>query len=104
MTVTPIIGSNTQVVTGGVAVTAIPANPNGGYITNPYSAADQGISTAEVLYLDPTGAAPGSTPGSGNGSVVALQPGQTWTVIALQNTVTKVNAGTTGHKFTAVYW
>ena len=101
MAVTPQVGPNTTITTGGTAVTAIPAAPNGGYITNPVAAADQGIGTAEVLYVDPTGAAPSLT---ANGSVIALQPGQTWNVIPDQTTVTKVNATTSSHAFTAVYW
>ncbi len=104
MAVTPVIGSHTAIATGGTAVIAVPANPNGGYIVNPLSAADQGIGSAEVLYLDPTGASPGSTAGSGNGSAIALQPGQYWNIIPSQNPATYVNAATTGHKFTAVYW
>lgn len=104
MAVTPVPGPNTVITTGGTAVGCIPPNPNGGYVTNPLSAADQGLSTAEVLYLDPTNTSPGSTPGSGNGSAVALQPGQTWNVIPGQTTTTVVNAASSGHKFTAVWW
>ncbi len=105
MTVTPTIGTHTLITTGGTAVIAIPANPpTGGYITNPLLAADQNLSVAEVLYIDPTGNPPSSTAGSANGSVVALQPGQTWLVIAQQTTTTYANAASSGHKFTAVYY
>lgn len=98
--VTPQAGAFSAVITGGSAVAAIPANPNGGFITNPFSATDQGLVTAEVLYVDavnPAGMA-------GNGTTFALQPGQTWEVIPGQTTVTSVNAASSGHKFSAVYW
>lgn len=104
MAVTPVPGNASEVVTGGVSVVAILAGPNGGFITNPSSAADQGIGTAEVLYVDPTGASPGSTAGSANGTAFALQPGQSWPVVPGQSTQTKVNAATSGHKFTCVVW
>lgn len=104
MSVTPLQGSNVAIVTGGSAVVAIPANPNGGYITNPYLNTDQGIGgAAEPLYIDPVGT-PGAVAGDGNTTTTVLYPGQTYTVIPGQTTVTKANAATTGHKFTAVYW
>ena len=59
MAVTPVAGLVSQVTTGGVAVVFDPGTPNGGFITNPVSNTDQGISpaAAENLYIDPTGAA-----------------------------------------------
>lgn len=100
MAVTPIAGAASTVVTGGTAVTAVPANPAGGFITNPYLAADQGIGTAESIYVDAVG-----TPGLvGNGTTFTIAPGQTWTLIGGQNTPTQVNAATSGHKFSVVYW
>lgn len=86
--------------TGGTAVTVVPTGPNGGFITNPLSATDQGIATAEVLYVNPVS---GATL-NGNGTTFALQPGQTWLIIPGQSTVTSVNAATSGHKFSAVYY
>ena len=98
--VTPVAGVNTVITTGGVAVEVAPANINGGYIVNPYSNTDQGITTAEVLYVsavsDPTL--------QGNGVTIALQPGQSYQMIPGQTTMTKANANSNGHKFTAVYW
>ncbi len=99
--VTPIAGLNTIIITGGTSVVVIPNNPAGGYITNPLTATDQGISIAEALYIDPVGSA---TMLHGNGTIFALQPGQTWTIIPGQTTLTYANAGTSGHKFTAVSW
>ena len=101
MAVTPTPGTNVVITSGGVSVVAIPANPNGGYITNPLSAADQNLGSSEPLYIDPTGANP--TLGA-YGSTFALQPGQTWQIIPGQSTTTKANATTSGHRFTAVYY
>ena len=94
--VTPIPGNASEVVTGGVPVTAILGGPNGGTITNPVSAADQGIAEAENLYVDPV---TGAASLQGNGTTFTLLPGQSWEVIKGQTTVTSVNAATGGHKF-----
>ena len=100
MSVTPLAPPNSSVPNSGTPVTAIPANPVGGFITNPLTAADQGIATAEPLYIsivgDPALAA--------NGTTFALQPGQTWNVVSEQTTPTRVDAPTNGHKFSATYW
>lgn len=100
-----LLPADTEVVTGGTAITSIPADAAGGIIQNPYDAQDQNISPAdpEILYVDPINA-PGSTPGAGNGTCFALYPGQTWEVIAGQDTPTRVNAATSGHKFSGIYW
>jgi hypothetical protein len=101
MAVIPIPGQNTIITTGGQSVVAISNSPNGGYITNPLIATDQGISAVEPLYVDPVGSA-GML--HANGTVFALQPGQTWNVIPGQTTPTYVNAASSGHKFSAVSW
>jgi hypothetical protein len=104
MTVTPTGGANSFVTTGGTAVIAASANSsgyNGGYITNPLLASDQGIGTAEPLIVDPTGASPGL---NANGTAIALQPGQTWNLITGQVTATMVNATTSNHKFTVIVY
>lgn len=93
MTVTPIPGTNTTVTTGGTAVQAIPPNPNGGVITNPYTA-------IEPLYVNPVGVAGTSA----FGTTFALQPGQSWSVIPGQTTQTTVNAATSAHQFSAISW
>lgn len=98
MAVTPIPGVNSIIATGGTPVIAVAANPNGGFITNPYLATDQGIATAEVLYINPVTAAGVQA----NGTTFALQPGQSWTIIPGQTTPTSTNANTAGHKFTVV--
>ena len=38
------------------------------------------------------------------GTIIALQPGQSWNFIAGQTTQTFANATSSGHRFTAVYW
>jgi hypothetical protein len=99
----PQAGAATTVVTGGtpvVAIAAVATGIGGGYITNPFLATDQGIVTAEPLYLSIVGAAGLA----GNGSVVALQPGQSFSLPAGMNAAVSINAVTNGHKFTAVWW
>lgn len=101
MPVTPRAGTNSAVVSADTPVEAVPVNPNGGFITNPYTATEQGIGAAESLYVDPTGADPTL---EGNGTTFALLPGQSWTIIPGQTTPTKVNAASSGHKFSVTYW
>jgi hypothetical protein len=96
--VTPVPGTSYQMVTGGASQVAVAAGPNGGFITNPVLATDQGIGAAEVLYVNPYGNATTSA----NNTTFALQPGQTWNIIPGQTTATSVNAITTGHQFSAV--
>lgn len=100
MSVTPIAGLASVVTAGGTPVTVFAGNPNGGVITNPASATDQGLGGAENLYVNPVGAAGLA----GNGTTFALSPGQSWTVIPSQTTTTTVNAPSSGHKFSAVSW
>lgn len=82
------------------AVLGDPAGVNGGFITNPASAADQGLANAEDLFVDPVGAASEA----GNGTTFRLAPGQTWSLIPGQTTPTSVNAASSGHKFSVVKW
>lgn len=98
MAVTPVPGNASVVVTGGVAVDAVLANPNGGFITNPVSSADQGIDPPEDLYINAIDAATLV----GNGNTFVLAPGQTWLIIPGQTTKTSVNALTSGHKFSVL--
>jgi len=100
MAVTPTPGLTDTVGTGGTPVAAVPANPNGGFITNPASAADQGLVTAEDLFVDPVTNA-GT---AGFGTTFRLGPGQTWDIIPGQTTPTTVNANTSGHRFSVVYY
>lgn len=100
MSVTIVPGINVVVAVGGTPVIAVPALPNGGLIVNPLTAADQGVSIAEPLYINPY-----TNPVlAGNGTTFALQPGQSWTVIPGQDTPTLANATTNGHRFSVIYW
>lgn len=100
MAVTPVIGNTYVVTTGGTSVVPVPANPNGGIITNPLLATDQGLANAEPLIVNPIGTA-GTHEG---GSNFALQPGQSWQIIPGQTTPTSVNALSSGHTFSVIYW
>lgn len=102
MSVTPQALVASVIAVGGTPVLVVPPNPNGGFITNPASPTDQGLSVAEPLYITPVGNSPGSAPGAGNGTTFVLYPGQTWTIIPGQTTATWVNAGSSGHKFSGV--
>lgn len=92
--VTPVAGANSVVTTGGTAVIAAGASPNGGFITNPSTA-------TEYLFVDPVSATPGL---AAQGTVFGLAPGQTWDLIAGQTTPTYVNAASNGHTFSVVVW
>src|SRR5215472_12287353 len=96
--VTPVAALVSKVAVGGTAVTPFPPNIAGAIMQNPLSPVDQNLSPAEPLYVDPTGATPGSTPGAGWGTTFTLYPGQTWAAIPFQSTPTTVNAATSGHQ------
>jgi len=97
---TPVACATTTVATGGTAVSPLAASANGYYITNPLTATDQGIGSVEPLYLDVTKAATTT----GNGTNLALQPGQTFYGIPQSTVTVSVNAATSGHKFVCVQW
>jgi D-lyxose ketol-isomerase len=101
MTTTPVAGTNTQTpATPGTAITAIPPNQSGGYIVNPLLAADQGLVNAENLYVNQAGLATTVA----NGTTIALQPGQSYTVIPATTTPVSVASASANHKYTAVCW
>ena len=99
MSVTPNPGLSTVVAVGGNPVVATPVNIYGGIITNPQSAADQGV-TPEVRYVNPVG----NATLFGNNANFVLQPGQSWNCIPGQTTQTTVTAASSGHKFSCVWW
>ena len=103
MPITPTPGLASQINVGGQAV-MIAGAVNGGILTNPAANTDQGVVTSEILYVDPVGVCGGSALPQANGTVFALQPGQSWTFPPGQTTPTYVNAASTGHKFTVVIW
>ena len=93
-----------MIPTGGTAVIIVSGPCNGGYVTNPASAAAQGISAAENVYLDPVNT-PGSTDASANGTTILLEPGQNFTLPQLAPSISlKANSATSGHKLTVVVW
>lgn len=97
--VVPLPGNVSIVTTGNTPVTVIAVGPEGGFITNPANPVDQGLSVAESLFVDPTGADPTL---QANGTTFEIPPGGSWPVIPGQTTVTKVNAASPGHKFSAI--
>jgi hypothetical protein len=101
MATTPVAGLVTITsATPGLPVNAISPNQSGGYIVNPLLAADQGLATAEPLYVNQVG----TCTVNANGTTIALQPGQSYTVIPLTTTPVSVASLSANHKFTAVMW
>lgn len=98
--VTPFAGSASIVKTGGRAVFALYGPIEGGIVTNPQNAADQGLSTAETLYVDIVGIA---TLGEGP-TTYPLQPGQSYFIPAGDAVNVSVNAASSGHRFSAIMW
>ena len=89
-----------KVKTGGVSVAAVWAAPGGGRLTNPASAQDQGLGATEPLFysfVDPAAL----TAGQGT---FELLPGQQASFPLGLETPVWVNATTTGHKFSAVFF
>lgn len=96
--VTPVPGLTSVVTTGGTPVQVSTGGDSGGFIVNPASAADQGLVTAESLFINPVGSADVHA----FGETFELFPGQSWEFIAGQTTPTSVNAATGGHRFSVV--
>jgi hypothetical protein len=92
------------VVTGGIAVVAVAGPIYGGFLTNPFNAAAQGIPTSENLYIDMVGV-PGSTDAAAWGTTVLLQPGQNFTFPWLAvGVLVRINAATSGHRVSGEVW
>jgi hypothetical protein len=101
MTATIVHGAaQPKVVTGGTPVIAFSGPVAGGVILNPLTALDQGIAAAEPLFIDLTG------PAALVETVTTMRivPGQRFDVPAQPTCNVSVNAGTSGHKFSAAYW
>jgi hypothetical protein len=92
VTVAP--GEAIQIVGGNIAALDIV----GGTIVNPLSAIDQGLTTAEPLFVDFTGPAYSSE----KLTTVALAPGASIKIPAQPSRGGWVNAATGGHQFTVV--
>ena len=98
---TPMQGSAVQTPTSpGIPVNAISSNQAGGYIVNPLLAVDQGLTVAEVLFVNQVGPANVIA----NGTTIALEPGQSYTIIPNTTTPVSVASASANHKFTAVQW
>jgi hypothetical protein len=101
---TPAAATATTITTGGTAITVLSGPISGGIISNPLTAAGQGIATAENLYISFIGI-PLATEAGGVGSTLTLAPGQSYNIPALASGVNlKANAATSSHKFTAFSW
>ncbi len=100
MALVPYQGIVTAVPTGGQGIMAVPSNVLGGYILNPYSAADQGIGSVEPLAIDIVGTCAAV---QGYGTIVLLWPGDKFDLIPGLSNGHWVNASTSGHRFTCVY-
>ncbi len=98
---TPIAGLSQQTNSApGLPTNAIAPNQAGGYIVNPLLAADQGLPTAEVLFVNQVT----TSDVQANGTTIALQPGQSYTVIPFTTTPVSVASLSASHKFTSVQW
>jgi hypothetical protein len=97
---TPAAGTAYAIVTGGVPLNIITGPVNGCYVTNPTSATDQNIATAENIYLNPVTAATTT----GNGTNVTIAPGQSYSCVPGQTTNLSMIAATTAHAVTVVKW
>jgi hypothetical protein len=98
---TPVQGIATATASvAGQPINAISPNVSGGYIINPLTAGDQGLAIAEQLFISQVG--PAAT--VANDSTLALQPGQSYTVIPGTTTGVSVASASASHKFTAVMW
>jgi hypothetical protein len=101
---TPVQGLAVQTsATPGTPVNAIDVNQAGGFVVNPVTAVDQGqapTATPAILYVNQVSAATLAA----NGTTVALQPGQSFTLIPFTTTPLSVASSIASHQFTAVSW
>jgi hypothetical protein len=95
--VTPTAGLISVVHVKGYSVQVSSPLAIGGYVYNPVTANDQGLSVASILYVDPTGPAFNRV----TNTTVALQPGDKYEIPPEANGVW-VNSNSSGHKFTVV--
>ena len=97
---TPAAGTASAIVTGGAATTLITGPVNGCYITNPETATEQNIATAEVAYVNPVTTAAAT----GRGTNSKLSPGQSFSCPPGMTTNLSAIAATTAHAFNVVKW
>lgn len=97
---TPAAATASAIVTGGAATTLVTGPVNGCWITNPITATDQNIATAEVAYVN----AVTTATANGRGTNVRLDPGQTFRCVPGQTTNVSAIAATTSHAFSVSKW
>jgi hypothetical protein len=98
--VTGAAGTASAIVTGGSATTLITGPVKGCWVTNPITATDQNIATAEVAYVNIVTAATAN----GRGTNVRLDPGQTFYCPAGMTNSLSAIAATTSHAFSVTVW
>lgn len=98
MPVTVLPGLSSAIRVGGFSVEVAPPGLLGGYIVNPQLAIDQGLSVADVLFIDPTGKAALQE----TATTIPLQPGEMYTIQGGSTKPVWVNSAVAGHRFTAV--
>ena len=97
-------GVANQIAVGGTAVPIATGPCAGGYVTNPATAAAQGLSVTENLYVDMVNP-PGSTDATAYGTTTLLTPGQNFTIPAISaGVIIWANAASNGHNVTVVVW
>jgi hypothetical protein len=100
-TATPSAATASSITTGGTATTLASGPWKALFITNPLSASDQNISTAEALYINFVTTATAN----GRGSNILLNPGDSFTAPGVAAGVTlSAIAATTGHSVSIEVW
>lgn len=94
------VGASSVVTVGGVPAIAAYPLAAGGFIANPLSAADQGLSLAEPLYVSFAGPATLSA----TLTTTEVFPGQSIAIPANSTLPASVNAVSSGHKFSVVIY
>jgi hypothetical protein len=93
------------ITTGGTAVLIVQGPALGVLIQNPVSASTQGLTTAENLYVNIVNATPPSTDAAAFGSNYVLQPGDSMVLPSIASNIgIRVNAASSGHRFSANSW
>lgn len=96
--VVPSKGLVSKIFVASISVQVSSGNALGGYIYNPASAYDQGLSIPAVLYVDPTGPAANRI----TATTVGLQPGQRYDIPPESEYGVWVNSNSIGHCFVVV--
>ena len=95
-----IKGKLTSITAGGYSQIAVPAYIIGGFVSNPYYAADQETPLAEPLFLSLVG--PSETQESS--TTIPLWPGNTYYITSQSTRPIYVSAETTRHAFSVVLY